>query len=608
LLFVQAETPEKLDAGLAALAEPEILDLPEKKARDDKVKIRAALGWLERHPVWLMMLDNVDDRAALAAVAKLLPRLRGGRVLITGRLSNFPAGIRKLELGEIDIKDAVAFLLERTEAGRRQASDDAIQAGELARELGGLALGLEQAAAFIVTQRIGFAEYLALWRDSRAKMVDWFDKELMAYNHDVGLAATWKTSVDRLTPDGRRLLELLSFFDPAPIPEALLGAAAPSFEARAALIDLYAYSLAVPTEIEGKPSVSAFAVHRLVQDFTKRGMNAPSQRGAIEEGMQWIKTAFAGNPQDVRNWPVLDPLAPHVLALVSEADKVGITGPISWLMNHLGALFVSKARYMQAEPMFRRALAINEASYGSDHPDVANLLNSLAVLLRVTNRLAEAEPMFRRALEIDEAIYGPDHPVVANRLANLAGLLSATNRKAEAESMFQRALAINEAIYGPDHPEVARCLNNFARLLSATNRQGEAEAMFRRALTSDEASYGPDHPVTANRLANLAGLLSATNRLAEAEPMFRRALAIDEANYGQDHSEVAIRLSSLAGLLRATNRLAEAEPMFRRALAIDLAEAEAMFRRALAILEMSLGLEHPHTCLVRKNLNDLTKR
>ena len=40
--------------------------------------------------------------------------------------------------------------------------------------------------------------------------------------------------------------------------------------------------------------------------------------------------------------------------------------------------------------MYRRALAIDEASYGPDHPNVAIDLNNLAQLLHDTNRLAEA--------------------------------------------------------------------------------------------------------------------------------------------------------------------------------------------------------------------------
>ena len=46
----------------------------------------------------------------------------------------------------------------------------------------------------------------------------------------------------------------------------------------------------------------------------------------------------------------------------------------------------------------------------------------------------------RRALEIDEASYGLDHPGVATDLNNLAGLLQTTNRLAEAESLIGRAI------------------------------------------------------------------------------------------------------------------------------------------------------------------------
>jgi len=55
-------------------------------------------------------------------------------------------------------------------------------------------------------------------------------------------------------------------------------------------------------------------------------------------------------------------------------------------------------------------------------------LNNLAQLLKATNRLDEAEPLMRRALAIDEKSLGPDHPNVATRLNNLAQLLQDTNR------------------------------------------------------------------------------------------------------------------------------------------------------------------------------------
>ena len=104
-------------------------------------------------------------------------------------------------------------------------------------------------------------------------------------------------------------------------------------------------------------------------------------------------------------------------------------------------------------------------------------------MLRDTNRLAEAEPLFRRALAIDEKSYVPDHPQLANRAQQSRRACSKTRTGSrEAEPLYRRALAIGEASLGPDHPNVAIRLNNLASLLQDTNRLGEAEPLYRRAL------------------------------------------------------------------------------------------------------------------------------
>ena len=200
LLFVRADNPATLNANLAALAGAEVLNLPAKEAPEDAAKIDAALGWLENHPTWLMILDNVGDEEGVAAVAKLMARLKAGHVIVTSRASNFPAYIanaRTRRAGRRRSGDR--FLVERTQGKRAFAPDDAAQARELARELGGLALGLEQAGAYIARQRIGFARYLALWREKRETVLKRSDGDPMGYGHDVGLAAAWATSVDKLT-------------------------------------------------------------------------------------------------------------------------------------------------------------------------------------------------------------------------------------------------------------------------------------------------------------------------------------------------------------------------------------------------------------------------
>ncbi|MEZ6056871.1 MAG: tetratricopeptide repeat protein [Planctomycetaceae bacterium] len=113
-------------------------------------------------------------------------------------------------------------------------------------------------------------------------------------------------------------------------------------------------------------------------------------------------------------------------------------------------------------------LAIDEASFGAEHPAVARDLNNLAQLLQVTNRLAEAEPLMRRALAIDEASFGPEHPDVARDLNNLAQLLRATNRLAEAEPLMRRMVTIFcdfTRRTGHPHPHLFAAIGNYWSLL-----------------------------------------------------------------------------------------------------------------------------------------------
>ena len=141
-------------------------------------------------------------------------------------------------------------------------------------------------------------------------------------------------------------------------------------------------------------------------------------------------------------------------------------------------------RDLAAEPLVRRALAINEKSFGPDHPDVARDLNNLALLMTATNRHAEAEPLVRRALAIAEKSFGPDHPNVARDLNNLALLLTETDRHAEAEPLYRRALAIAEKSFGPDHPNVARDLHEW----EAAGHNGVDEFEIAEFLAQDGAA------------------------------------------------------------------------------------------------------------------------
>ena len=81
-------------------------------------------------------------------------------------------------------------------------------------------------------------------------------------------------------------------------------------------------------------------------------------------------------------------------------------------------------------------------SPGPKHPSVATDLNNLAGLYHETGRLAE--PLYQRAIAINEKVLPADHPYQALFRENYAALLGALGRTAEAAELRARAEAIRQ--------------------------------------------------------------------------------------------------------------------------------------------------------------------
>jgi len=108
-------------------------------------------------------------------------------------------------------------------------------------------------------------------------------------------------------------------------------------------------------------------------------------------------------------------------------------------LNWLAMVFQRQGRYVDAEPLYKRSLAIQEKALGPDHPNVAFDLNNLAGIYRDQGHYAEAEPLYTRSLSIRETALGRNHPEVAVTLGNIAMLYHAQGRYAEAGPLLKRS-------------------------------------------------------------------------------------------------------------------------------------------------------------------------
>jgi tetratricopeptide (TPR) repeat protein len=158
---------------------------------------------------------------------------------------------------------------------------------------------------------------------------------------------------------------------------------------------------------------------------------------------------ITGAPQ---NWPRWAVLLPHVLAAADHftalpgGQQDAARDDASWLLDRAAAYLQVHARLAEARPLAERALAIDEAAYGPDHPAVATGLNNLALILKDLGDPDGAQPLAERALAITEAAYGPDHPTVAIRLNNLATILRDLGDPDGARPLAERAKTIKREL------------------------------------------------------------------------------------------------------------------------------------------------------------------
>ncbi len=644
ILWTGAASEADLIAGFSRIAG--VLGLPQAQEADQNLAVAAVKRWLETHENWLLIFDNAD---LPELVKPYRPRDPKGHILLTSRAHTFDMlGITKLtELDSMEPEEAIEFLYTRT--GRSREGDEEEKAAkELASELGYLPLALEQAGAYILAKGAAFRAYLISFRNNRAKLLS--EHKPVMGDYDYTVATTWSlnfTEVEKASKASADLLRVSAFLAPDNIPLELILRGASEFSP--ALQKVLKYTehdpLAIDSVIEPLMRFSlvrregnSFSIHRLVQAVVIDGLTLLEK----EELSHCIVGGLnRGLPDcEFRTWGYYEAVLPHFTAAIKTMQKIGAKKPLESVdaarsMNQAAFYVQNRARYREAEPLYKQALAIREVSLGSNHPYTASSLNNLAGLYVNQGRYLEAKPLYDRALAIRTESLGRNHPETAGTLNNLAYLYVKQGSYSAAEPLYKQALAIREVSLGSNHPSTAQSLNNLAYLYQGQGRYLDAESHYKRALAIWESALGPDYPEVARTLGNLANLYRRQSRNFEAQPLYERALQVWEESVGPDHPDTATSLNNLAGIYKVQNRSSESELLYIRALSIrektlglshpetgeilnNLAflytsmgryeEAESLYARALAILDKSLGPDHPNTMVTCDNYGILLRK
>ena len=245
------------------------------------------------------------------------------------------------------------------------------------------------------------------------------------------------------------------------------------------------------------------------------------------------------------------------------------------------------SNYVEAEQHYRKSLEVAERLHLSE-AQRATSTASVAQCLRYQKKFVEAEPLFREALAIREKVLPPNHPRTALTLEGLGACLYAQNRMDEAEGYFLRALAIRDRLTGDDdyscpHGDV---LERLGRLYFRQGKQEKAQAMYERALSIWVAAK-EKCTLIVQVMNDLAALYVSQGKLETAEQMYRTTIPMLEKELGDEEPElVANQRVQLGKTYIAENKFAEAEPELRRAVPALQKRGPSGHERLLAVLNL----------------------
>ncbi len=184
---------------------------------------------------------------------------------------------------------------------------------------------------------------------------------------------------------------------------------------------------------------------------------------------------------------------------------------LATFLNNLGRGYELIGDFRHAENSLRKALALRERS--SQQAAIARSCVNLAELYTVMRHYLQAAPLYERALRIHETLDPQDFEGLAACLNALGVLENRTGKLDDASAHLDRALTIWTEQRGPDDPNTLSVSSNLAVLYGKLGRLQDAEQRHRDTLARRRSWLGDHHPDIAISLYNLG-----INRLRQGFP------------------------------------------------------------------------------------------
>ncbi len=511
----------------------------------------------------LIVMDNFPENEALQ------PRLPPGGaiyVLVTTRrrdLTNYS----RICLEILSPEEAIALI----DSGERQFGE---AAKPLVEALGRLPLALELARNYLnVRKDMSIKKLLqAIRAKGEIAALDIFAKKYadeLPTGHSKEVSATIQMSYDLASDFAKKVMQVMAFLAPTPVPVRLLRKILnvaeddpledPLNEAVSELDNLSLLNF----DKESDPFI-----HRLIAGFVRMSIQKDEETFQSVVKAVLAEMSRVEDDKDTAAYRELDKILPHAdILLGSEFTEAPQKADIAdYFLWH----YRNKGFYRSSETYGKLALEIAEKHYEPGHKKIAEIQSNLATVLKDLGKYEAAELLLREVVESFKKNLGADHPNVAVVQSNLATVLQSLGKYEAAEMLMREALESDLKSFGKGHPTVAITQSNLAMVFQALGKYEAAELLLREAFESDLKSFGKGHPTVAITQSNLALVLGDLGKYEAAELLLREVLESEIKIYEPGHPRLAVTKSNLATVLGDLGKYEAAELLLREVLESEI--------------------------------------
>jgi len=499
---------------------------------------------------------------------------------------------------------------------------------ELLQRLGGLALAIDQAAAYISFHKLSIPDFMAKYETRKAQILKHHEEDTWEYNthlnnseKQTALTAytTWEMSFQQIEPANpdrkewiTQFLSISAFLHPARIGEhifrefytyeaessvwlnAFTGSESedsasdvhetqPEWDGsrfQKVIRNLEQLSLVDNTGNYSGDTGAWFSVHPVIRDWLQIRMKSNLRQETLEESIYLVKTVTALEVTEVAGADVNQELLNHVDILVDPLKALCKCGFLDDVLVgdsaiEFGHFYLHHGHYMKATEMLEYVHRSLRASSAADMLAL-DLEYTLALAYMNDRQFLKATELLNHIIEVEDL--EETHP---DRLASqhaLATVYRANGQAEDAIKLLEHVVNIRETSLTETHPDQLASKHSLA-LAYRENRQVEdAIKLLEYVVHIQETSLTETHPDRLVLKHSLAIAYYENGQVEDAIKLLEHAVAIEDTSLRETHSA---RLASQHVLARAYRENGQVE------------DAIKLLEHVVKIRETSLTETHP---------------